>query len=196
MTTKNRPYVRYASVYLSLTLAIGFVSYRSSGSLLRAILAGALASLVATFFLVRLDQRSTKRLQSLNLPDRDFPARISATGVVNGSTEEVISASLRAIQALPNFGTITKYEPGDLILARTRRSSDSWGEKISVNAIPIQGSTRLHVRSVPLLWTVTEDMRCNFQNVALVLRSIHRSLPISDLEPREYFANVLVPEDK
>ncbi len=174
-----------------MMLAVGFASYRSSGSILRAICVGAFASFVATFFLIRVDKKSSKRLEMLQLPDRNYPARIYATGIVDGLSNDVITACMDAIQGLPNFGAIIRYEPGEFVLAKTRRSVISWGEKITIKAEPVRGGTRLHVKSAPVLWTVTEDMQCNFQNVALILRDIHRAFPIRDLQPREYFAEVL-----
>lgn len=188
---KNINLVRYAGVYLAMTLAIAFVSYRSTGSIVRAVCVGAFASFVAVFFLMRLDRKSASRLERFRLPDGNYPARISAMGIAHGSCEEVIGACREAIQGLPNFGALKGYEPGKVVMAKTSCSVMSWGEKITVTAYSIQGGTQLHIKSVPRLWTVTEDMRCNFQNVALILRKIHRDFPISDLEPAEYFADVL-----
>jgi hypothetical protein len=182
---------RYAGLYLAFTLAIGITNYRSSGSIIRSLSLGAFGGLIATFFLIRLDKKASARLKEQQLLDGDYPARISATAIVHASSEDVIAACVTAIRALPNFAAIRRYNPSKNIVAKTRWSVSSWGEKIAVTAEPTQGGVRLRVTSVPVLWTVIEDVRCNFQNVALILRHVHGVFPLTQVSPEQYFGNVL-----
>lgn len=74
---------------------------------------------------------------------------------------------------------------------RQRWSRDSWGERIRAHVEASEQGPQLHLESVPALWTVTEDMRLNYQNVALILRSLHRTVGIKDVQPRGYFDHIL-----
>jgi hypothetical protein len=183
--------LRHAGVYTSVALAIGIVSYRSSGSIPTSVAARLLGSLVGTYGLLRLDGKANKRLASLGLPDGDHPARIHATAFVKGSPDEVLIACEKALRCLPNFGELTRRVDGTLVQARTRRSMQSWGERITVQVRPAESGSSLQVSSVPILWTVTEDMRINFQNVALVMREISRTFALSDVQPAELLNQVL-----
>lgn len=53
--------------------------------------------------------------------------------------------------------------------------------------------TRVKIGSVPALWTVTEDMRFNYQNVALILRHLQNSLTIEAVEPASQFTDLICP---
>lgn len=182
---------RHAGVYISVALAIGIASYRSSGSILTSVAAGLLGSLVCTYGLLRLDGKANKRLSNLGLPDGDYPARIHATAIVKGSPHEVFLACEEALRRLPNFGELSRSFDGTLVQARTRRSMQSWGERITVQVGPAKFGTSLQVSSVPILWTVTEDMRINFQNVALIMREVSRTFALSDVQPAELLNQVL-----
>jgi len=94
-----------------------------------------------------------------------------------------------SIKNLPNFGTITRHDKeAGVLRCRTRRSIQSWGENISIDLEPRGALTLLHLKSEPALWTVTEDMRMNYQNVALIVRDLQRALAVESLEPAEYFS--------
>ena len=182
---------RHASLYLSVALAIGFVSYQSSGSVLIAIAVGLLSGLGVTYVLLRLDRQANRRLSALDLPDGEYSPRIHATAFVKGPPEEVFIACERAIQRLPNFGKVTRRLDGRRIGARTRWSTQSWGERIDVQIVSAAPGTTLRVSSVPILWTVTVDMRMNFQNVALLMRDLSRSFTVRDVQPSGLFDEVL-----
>ena len=127
---------RHASLYLSVALAIGFVSYQSSGSVLIAVAVGMLSGLGVTYVLLRLDRQANRRLSALDLPDGEYSPRIHATAFVKGSPEEVFIACERAIQRLPNFGKVTLRLDGahwredslvHAVVGRTDRCSDRLG---------------------------------------------------------------------
>lgn len=174
-----------------MAVAIAFVNYGASRSTAKLLLTIFIASAVAWPLLRRLDKRVTARLAQLKLPDGDYPARISVVVQLEGNPEDVMNACSKAIRNLPNFRSIKEYDAGKRATARTRWSRDSWGEKIHVHVEPGDKGTQLHLESVPALWTVTEDMRLNYQNVALILRSVHGSFGIKDVQPRGYFEDIL-----
>jgi len=145
--------------------------------------------------LIRLDKKVAARLNKLGLHDRNYPAEIDAVATVRTNPESAMTSCRAAIESLPNFGTIKNYEAGKLLEARTRRSRESWGEKISVRAEPSDGGTKLQLRSVPVLWTVTEDMHYNYQNVALILKHLQREIEIDSVQPEDYFKDIIRPLD-
>jgi hypothetical protein len=183
--------LRHTGVYISVALAFGIVSYRSSGSILTSVAVGLLGSLASAYMLLRLNGRATERLSNLGLPDGNYPARIHATAIATGSPDEVFFACEQALRGLPNFGELTQRVDGSLIQARTRRSMQSWGETITVEVGPAKSGAAVQITSVPILWTVTEDMRINFQNVALVMREISRTFALSDVQPDELLGQVV-----
>ena len=188
----RRSPLHYAGVYISMAIGVGIVSYRTFGSFSGAIIVALATSLSAGYFLIRLDRKAGARLEDLSLSDGDYPPRISATGVVKASPEQAMAVCLEGVKSLPNFGRIKKFEPGKSIHARTRTSRSSWGEKITIHALQTSDGTQLHLKSVPVLWTVTQDMKSNYQNVALVLRHIDGVFKIGRLEPSEYFGGLFI----
>jgi hypothetical protein len=183
--------MRHVGVHISVALAIGVSVYLASGSILNSAAIGLLGSIVGSYLLSRLDLRANRRLTHLGLPDGSYPARIYASAIVHGPPDEVLFACEQALRNLPNFGKLTRSVDGSVVHARTRHSSDSWGERIAVQVGPARLGTRIQVSSVLVLWTVTEDMRFNFQNVALVMREISQTFPLSDVRPSELLDRVV-----
>jgi hypothetical protein len=177
-----------AAIFVAASLGIGIASYGSSGSLGGAILIGSLGGALAALLIGRFDRSASARLEALGLRDGNYPARLSAVAAVRADSAAVFAACETAVKSLPNFGTITRHDRSELVLhCRTRRSTQSWGENITINLEQSGTLTTLHVKSEPVLWTVTEDMRFNYQNVALVLREIGRRFSVESIQPSEYF---------
>ena len=181
----------HAGVFASVAVVVAIASYRSSGSIAASLLSGVLASSVATLGVIALDRKAAGRMASHGLSDGDYPVRVAVIVTVTCKPAMAVGVCRDAVESLPRFGSVRDFDAGRGFCARTRRSAESWGEKITVSAKPVDNGTRLHLKSVPVLWTVTEDMRLNFQNVALIARHLDARLAIGNLAPHEYYAAIL-----
>lgn len=178
-----------SAIFVTASLAIGIASYGSSGSVVRAILIGCLSGGLAALLPGRLNRNAATRLEALGLSDGNYPARLSAVATVCADSAAVFAACEAVVKSLPNFGKITRQDATELVLhCRTRWSCYSWGENISIKLEQSGARTVLNVKSKPVLWTVTEDLRFNYQNVALILREIAQRFSVERIEPAEYFA--------
>ena len=184
----------YVGIFVAVALGIAVTNYGSSRSILAAVSIGSVSGLVAAWFLGRLNVSVSQRLAALGLKDGDYPARIFAIVTLRAEPTAILEACREAIEELPNFLSVNRYDADNGRLeARTRASRMSWGEKISVR-IDVHGvEARVIIGSIPTLWTVTEDMRFNYQNVALILRHLQNSLTIEAIESTSKFVDVIRP---
>jgi len=187
---RSRSLISYLPVCIGVAIGVGYISYRPS-MFVSSVLSGLAASAFSAVVLVWLDRRAAVRLKKLGLQHKHYPSRVSVIAISKKRPEEVIAACMDAIRCLPNFAKILKFDREASICARTRWSRYSWGEDISVRVELIGGLTRIYLSSVPALFTVTEDMGFNFQNIALILRKLRESVGIRNLEPKEYEAELL-----
>lgn len=184
----------HVGIFVAVALGIGITSYASSRSILAAVSIGLASGLAAALFLGRLDASVPQRLATLGLKDGDHPARVLAIVTLRAEPRAVLEVCRDAIENLPNFLSVSRYDEDiGSLEGRTRASKMSWGEKISVRTEVRGVETRVIIRSVPALWTVTEDMRFNYQNVALILRHLQNSLTIEAIEPASQFADLIRP---
>jgi hypothetical protein len=184
--------VRYREALVAIFVAIGYMAFTQTGSILNALVASAMAGLTGLVVFRSIDNSATRRLTSLGLPAGKYPVRVSARAELQASPELVIEACLVAIRQLPHFSSIKQHDPKGFLIAQTRMSWHSiLGEEITIRVSQCNASTELRLDSTPKLSTTTVDAGLNFQNIALVLRSIHRELGVSHVEPKELFGRVI-----
>lgn len=184
-------------IFVAVALGIGITNYASSRSILAAVSLGLVSGLAAALLLGRLNTKVPQRMAALGLKDGDYPARIFAMVTLRAEPKAVLEICREAIEKLPNFLSISRYDADNGVLeARTRTSRMSWGERVSVRTEVDGMDTRVRIGSVPALWTVTEDMRFNYQNVALILRHLQNSLAIEAVEPASQFTDLIRPHER
>jgi hypothetical protein len=182
---------KYAGALTIAAVAFAFIGYRNSGSFLAALGSSAFGCLVGLLMFTAIDKKTSKRLLALGLPDGDYPVRVAMSCYLAADPSVVIDACLAAVRKLPNFVSIKRHDSPGHILVKTRSWSDAmFGERVTIRVAAKDSGTELHLESVPALASTTVDSGLNFQNVALVLRSLQRAIEVSDIEPKELFSKL------
>jgi hypothetical protein len=129
-------------------------------------------------------RRKTKydRLAKFKLPTGEYPMEVLADLRVHADLHAVWNACRSAIDSLPNSGAKRTVLRGTTLRTRTSTSWASWGEIIDAAAEDADGQTILRIKSRPALSFILDDHGINFQNVALIVRSLRASFDVRVLE--------------
>lgn len=122
------------------------------------------------------------RLARFSLPAGEYPMEVSATLHIRGDVSEVRPALRNAVDELPNAAPKRTVLHGNSLQTRTSTSWASWGEVIDAVADSVDGQTELRIKSRPALSITNDDQGINFQNVALIVRSLRARFDVNVLE--------------
>jgi hypothetical protein len=122
------------------------------------------------------------RLAKFNLPTGEYPMEVLADLRVHADLNAVWTACRGAIDGLPNSASKRTVLRGDALRTRTLISWVSWGEIIDAAAEAVDGQTILRIKSRPAYVFTLNDHGINFQNVALIVRTLRERFDVSVLE--------------
>lgn len=122
------------------------------------------------------------RLAKYNLPAGEYPMEVLADLRVHAGLDAVWTACRGAIDSLPNSAPKRTVLRGATLRTRTSTSWASWGEIIDAAAEDNEGQTILRIKSRPALSFTLNDHGINFQNVALIVRTLRVSFNVRVLE--------------
>lgn len=137
--------------------------------------------------------KQARRLTDLGLPTGDFPIEVQVEVHVAAALEPARVAILEALRSLPNVIAKTVRSKNEReIRARTAWSRISTlGELIEVKMSSVDSGIIVAISSRPVLWTTFIDSGLNYQNVALVLRCLAASHPLTVRSANAPFEGIL-----
>jgi hypothetical protein len=177
----------HAGSITSIGISLGVFNLLSGGSVQWALFAGCSAAAMWSITCLVQDRRARRRLSEIGLSRPEMGLDVSVTAIVEAGESDLISACRDAICALPNYRSVVESETPARLSGKTRINFDSLGEQLDLSVERIDDkAAKLTVRSRPRWPLATEDMGFNYQNVALILRSLARKYSVRSISPDSF----------